>query len=56
MARPFHLHFHPSHPRAGGERPSQPAALIVILVLAAMAAVWMHFPPVASLLPVPPPG
>jgi hypothetical protein len=54
MARLFHLHLR--HPRAGGVRPSRPAALVLILLLAAMAAVWMNSPPVASLLPIHPPG
>jgi hypothetical protein len=54
MARLFHLHL--PHLRAGGERSSQPAALVVILVLAALAAVWLNVPPVASLLPIHPPG
>lgn len=55
MARLFHppiLHHRPS-----GERPAQPAAaLLLILLLAILAAVWMKVPPVASLLPIPPPG
>jgi len=52
MARLYHLRL--PHPRA--ERPSPPAALVLILVLAAIAAVWLQVPPVASLLPIHPPG
>ena len=54
MARLFHLHL--PQPRAGGERPSQRAALVLILILAALAAVWLKVPPVDSLLPIHPPG
>ncbi|HEY4032284.1 MAG TPA: hypothetical protein VGM25_18200 [Caulobacteraceae bacterium] len=54
MARPFYYLPAP-HPRLRG-RPPQPVALLLILVLAALAAVWMNLPPVASILPVHPPG
>ena len=51
--------FHPPVPlhRARGGRPAQPAAaLFLILLLAVLAALWMKVPPVASLLPIHPPG
>jgi hypothetical protein len=54
MARPFHVHI-PLN-RLRGERAPQPAALLLILALALLAAVWMKVPPVASLLPTPPPS
>jgi hypothetical protein len=55
MARPFHPPI--PHHRARDERPAQPAAgLFLILLLAMLAAVWMKVPPVASLLPIHPPG
>jgi hypothetical protein len=55
MARPFHIHL--PHPRGRGERPAhQAAGLVLILLLALLAAMWMNQPSVASLLPVPPPG
>lgn len=55
MARPFHIHI--PHFRASSERPAHPAAtLVLILLLALLAAVWINQPTVASLLPVPPPS
>jgi hypothetical protein len=45
------------HHRPRDERPTQPAAgFVLLLLLAMLAAVWMNFPPVASLLPIHPPG
>jgi len=55
MARFFHAHI--PHQRDRSERPhASAAALLLVLVLAALAIVWMQFPPVASLLPTHPPG
>jgi hypothetical protein len=55
MARPFY-YLHLPHPRLRGERPPQPVALLLVLLLAALAVVWINVPPVASVLPVHPPG
>lgn len=54
MARPFHVHI--PHLRPRGERAPQPVALLLILLLAILAAVWMKVPPVAAMLPIHPPG
>lgn len=55
MARPFHVQI--PHLRAPGERVAPPVAgLFLILLLALLAAVWANHPPVASLLPIQPPG
>jgi hypothetical protein len=55
MARPFHVPF--PLQRARGGRAAPPAAgLLLILLLALLAAVWVNHPPVASLLPIHPPG
>jgi hypothetical protein len=55
MARPFHVQI--PHHRNRGERAVPPAAsLLLILLLALVAAVWIDHPPVASLLPIHPPG
>lgn len=55
MARLFHLPL--PHHRERGERPAHPATgLVLILLIAMLAAVWMKAPAVASLLPVHPPG
>jgi hypothetical protein len=54
MARLFHPPFPQHRPR--GERPQPAAALFLILLLAVLAAVWMKVAPVASLLPIHPPG
>jgi hypothetical protein len=55
MARLFHPPF--PHHRERGERPAHPAAgLVLVLLIAMLAALWMRMPTVASLLPVPPPG
>jgi hypothetical protein len=54
MARPFY-YLNVPPPRLRIERP-QPAALLLVLLLAALAAVWMAVPPVESVLPVHPPS
>jgi hypothetical protein len=54
MARPFHAQV--PHHRPRGERAAPPAGFLLILLLALLAAVWANYPPVASLLPVHPPG
>jgi hypothetical protein len=55
MARLFHLPL--PHHRDRGERPGHPAtSLLLILLIALLAALWMQVPTVASLLPVPPPA
>ncbi|MGZ3276867.1 MAG: hypothetical protein ACXU82_19545 [Caulobacteraceae bacterium] len=55
MARFFHMHA--PHQRVRAERlPHGAAALLLILAFAALAALWMQFPPVESLLPTHPPG
>jgi hypothetical protein len=55
MARLFHPPL--SHHRVPSQRPALPGAgLVLILLLAMLAAVWMNAPSVASLLPIPPPG
>ena len=56
MARPFHVHL-PHLRQRPGERLLHPdAALLLILLLAAFAALWIYAPPVAALLPTHPPG
>lgn len=55
MSPTFHVQIPPHGPRGG--RVAAPAAgLVLILLLALAAAVWMIHPPVASLLPVHAPG
>ena len=55
MARFFHLPL--PHHRDRGERPAHPAAgLVLLLLIAMLAAVWMNLPSAASLLPTHPPG
>ncbi len=54
MARPFHVQI--PHHRPRGERAAPPAAFLLILLLALLAAVWVNYPPEPSLLPVHPPG
>jgi hypothetical protein len=55
MSRSFHVHF--PHHRHRGERAAPPAGgLLLILLLALLAAAWIYLPPVASLLPIHPPG
>jgi hypothetical protein len=54
MARSFHVHF--PHHRHRGERAAPPGGLLLILLLALLAAAWIYHPPVASLLPIHPPG
>jgi hypothetical protein len=55
MARFFHVHLPHRDPRE--LRAPQPGvALLLILLLAVLAAVWMNVPPVASPLPIHPPG
>jgi hypothetical protein len=55
MARPFHLPI--LHHRVPGGRPAHlDASLVLILLLALLAALWMKVPPAASLLPIHPPG
>jgi hypothetical protein len=56
MARLFHAPL-PHHRDDRGERPAHPATgLLLILLIAMLAALWMNVPSVTSLLPVPPPG
>lgn len=55
MARYFHLHI-PHHRAEDEPRRHSGAAFLLILALAALAAVWIQFPPAASLLPTHPPG
>jgi hypothetical protein len=54
MARPLHVQI--PHHRPRGERPAPAAGFLLIVLLALLAAVWMNHPPVASLLPIHPPG
>ena len=55
MARPFYT-LNAPHPPLRGERHPYPAAVLLILLLAVVAAVWMNVPPVDSVLPMHPPG
>lgn len=55
MARYFHVHMPQARPRI--DHSVRPAALLLILLLAALTAmVWASGPPVASLLPIAPPA
>ena len=51
-----HFHVHIPHRARSGRAAPPVAGLLLILLLALAAAVWMNHPPVASLLPIQPPG
>ena len=55
MARFFHMPAPQQRVREERHSPSAPAVLL-LLALAVLAAMWIEFPPVASLLPAHPPG